>query len=170
MQTLREHGRLGSWHEAIDRYHLLERLAAALKMVELEATDEQRKKQLKHWSELLDTTDDAIDWIEQFLILGSDTVRDDDRKAFDDHLGFIHNNKDRMRYVTLRRAGLPVGSGVTESTCKTVIGHRAKGSGQRWRAEGLRGAVTLRALAQSDRLPRFWSHLANDYSAHVEAA
>jgi hypothetical protein len=170
LETLREEGRLGSWHEAIDRYHLLERLAAALKMVELDATDEERKKQLKHWSELLDATDDAIDWIEQFLILGSDTVRDDDRKAFDDHLGFIHNNKDRMRYVTLRRAGLPVGSGVTESTCKTVIGHRAKGSGQRWRAEGLRGAVTLRALAQSDRLPRFWSHLANDYSAHVEAA
>jgi hypothetical protein len=63
-----------------------------------------------------------------------------------------------------------VGSGVTESTCKTVIGHRAKGAGQRWREAGLRGVLTLRALHQSDRLPRFWSHLATGYTANVEAA
>jgi hypothetical protein len=30
--------------------------------------------------------------------------------------------------------------------------------------------VNLRALHQSDRLPRFWSHLAVGYTAHVEAA
>jgi hypothetical protein len=75
-----------------------------------------------------------------------------------------------MRYVTLRRVGLPVGSGVTESTCKTVIGQRAKGAGQRWREAGLRGVVTLRALHHSDRLPRFWSHLATHYAANVQAA
>jgi hypothetical protein len=72
--------------------------------------------------------------------------------------------------ATLHCAGLPVGSGVTESTCKTVIGHRAKCAGQRWREAGLRGVVTLRALHQSDRLPRFWSHLATGYTANVEAA
>jgi hypothetical protein len=170
LKTLQDNGRLETWHEGIDRYHLLERLAEALQMVEPHATNEERKKQLEHRSTLLDTTDDAIDCIEQFLVAGSDAVRAHERKAFDDHLGFIGRNKDRMRYVALRRAGLPVGSGVTESTCKTVIGHRAKGAGQRWRAAGLRGVVTLRALEQSDRLPRFWSHLANDYRAHVEAA
>ncbi len=60
-----------------------------------------------------------------------------------------------MRYVTLRNAGLPVGSGVTDSTAKTVIGQRAKSSAQRWREHGLRAVVTLRATHQSDRLPRF---------------
>lgn len=75
-----------------------------------------------------------------------------------------------MRYVTLRIAGLPVGSGVTESTCKTVFGLRTKRSGQRWREAGLRGVVTLRALHQSDRLPRFWNHLSRPYTAYVQAA
>jgi hypothetical protein len=75
-----------------------------------------------------------------------------------------------MRYVALRLAGLPVGSGVTESPAKTVIGHRAKGAGQRWRESGLRGALTLRALDRSNRLPRFWSHLSRRYVANVEAA
>lgn len=170
LQVLRDKGQLDSWHEAIDRYHLMERLAAALKLVEPDATDQQRKDRLKTWTDLLDTSETAIDYIERFLIKGYDAVRGDNRQTLWDHLRFIRNNKDRMRYVGLRRAGLPVGSGVTESTCKTVIGQRAKGAGQRWRQTGLRGVVTLRALHQSDRLPRFWSHLTTSYTADVQAA
>jgi hypothetical protein len=170
LQVLRDKGQLGTWHEAIDRYHLMERLAVALKIVEPDATDQERKDRLNAWTHLFDTMDTAIDYIEQILIKGYDAVRGDNREVLWDHLRFIRNNKDRMRYVTLRRAGLPVGSGVTESTCKTVIGHRANGAGQRWREAGLRGVVTLRALHQSDRLPRFWSHLAAGYTASVEAA
>ena len=75
-----------------------------------------------------------------------------------------------MRYITLRNAGLPVGSGVTESSAKTVIGHRAKGSGQRWREQGLRGALTLRALHQSQRFPRFLAYFARRYTAQVQEA
>ena len=170
LQVLRDKGQLGAWHEGIDRYHLMERLAAALKLVEPNATEQERKDRLKAWTDLFDTMDETIDYIEHFLIKGYGAVRGDNREALWDHLRFIRNNKDRMRYVTLRRAGLPVGSGVTESTCKTVIGQRAKGAGQRWREVGLRGVVTLRALHQSDRLPRFWSHLATGYTANVEAA
>jgi|HubBroStandDraft_1064217.scaffolds.fasta_scaffold05318_2 hypothetical protein len=170
LQALCDQGRLGAWHEAIDRYHLLERLAEALNIVEPHATEQERKDRLGHWRDLLDTTDAAIDYIEQFLIKGYDGVRGGDRDTLWEHLRYIRNNNDRMRYVTLRRVGLPVGSGVTESTCKTVIGQRAKGAGQRWREAGLRGVVTLRALHHSDRLPRFWSHLATHYAANVQAA
>jgi hypothetical protein len=59
---------------------------------------------------------------------------------------------------------------VTKSSAKTVIGQRAKGSGQRWREPGLRGVLTLRALDHSDRLPHFWARLARRYTATVEAA
>jgi hypothetical protein len=171
LQVLHDEGLLDTWHEAIDRYHLQERLAKALAIVEPSATEQARKHQLDHWRDLLDSTDDAIDCIEVFLIHGYSALTDDEaRKALWDHLTFIRNNKDRMRYVALRRAGLPIGSGVTESTCKTVIGQRAKGAGQRWREAGLRGVVTLRAILQSDRLPRFWSQLASCYAANVQAA
>jgi len=49
LQALRDEGRLETWHEAIDRYHLMERLGEALKIVESNATDEQRKQHLAHW-------------------------------------------------------------------------------------------------------------------------
>lgn len=168
MQALREEGLLATWHEAIDRYHLMERLGEALKIVSPNDTEQQRDAMLAHWTELLDTAPDAIDCIEQFLLQGRATATGKEHETLREHLAFIENNKDRLRYVALREAGLPVGSGVTESSAKTVINQRAKGAGQRWRAEGLRGVITLRALHQSDRLPRFWSHLARTYAANVQ--
>jgi hypothetical protein len=168
LQRLCDEGLLASWEEGIDRYHLLERIADAMTLVEPDA--DARKRQVDAWREAFDVQDSTIDRVEHYLRARYWLVSEDDREALWDHLRFIGNNKDRMRYVTLRLAGLPVGSGVTESTCKSVFGHRAKRSGQRWREAGLRGVVTLRALLQSDRLPRFWLHLSRGYAASVEAA
>lgn len=172
MQALRKEGLLTRWKEGIDRYHLLERLADALALIEPDATS--RKVTLDKWATDLDARNGAIDEIERFLAQGYldklGVLSDEDAKKITDHLTYIRNNKDRMRYVTLRNAGLPVGSGVTESTAKTTVGHRAKGSGQRWLEENLRGVLTLRALNQSDRLPRFWAHFSRRYTAELEAA
>lgn len=169
LQTLCDKGQLKDWYEAIDRYHLMERLGGALKMVEPDATEHERRQRLNSWTELLDMTDNAIDFIENFFIKRYD-LAGDSKDLLWEHLRYIRNNKDRMRYVTMRNANLPVGSGVTESAAKTVVGHRAKGAGQRWRQDGLRGAVTLRAILQSRRLSNFWTHLANGYTAEVDAA
>ena len=92
------------------------------------------------------------------------------RSALWEHLVYIRNNKERMRYAELRSHGLPVGSGVTESAAKTVIASRAKRSGQRWSQDGLRGALALRAIDQSDRLPAFWQYFSRGYTACVKAA
>ena len=81
----------------------------------------------------------------------------------------IRNNKDRMRYVTLREAGLPLGSGVTEGACKSLPS-RAKRSGQRWHNPGVSSVMELRAIDQSERLPRFWRLLHRRYRARVESA
>ena len=75
-----------------------------------------------------------------------------------------------MRYATLRRVGLPCGSGATQGACKPVVMIRAKGCGQRWQADGVTAALTLRAAYLSERLPTLWVHVAADYSADVQAA
>src|SRR5690606_17225366 len=113
----------------------------------------------------------AIDDFEAFLQERLAVMRDTPAgNQLSEHLGHFSNNKDRMRYVKLRNAGLPVGSGVTESAAKTVIGQRAKRSGKRWRERGLRNALTLRALHQSGRLPKFWTQLSRCYVANVREA
>lgn len=171
MQALRNEGLLKRWREGIDRYHLVERLADALKIVESNA--QKRRSRLDQWVTALDECNAAIDKIEDFLgeryLAVRTTLTDELRTKLEDHMIYIGNNKDRMRYVTLRNAGLPVGSGVTESTAKNTVGHRTKGSGRRWREDNLRGVLTLRAIHQSDRLPRFWIHFSRRYVANVEA-
>lgn len=172
MQALCDEGLLLNWREAIDRYHVLERLAGALQLVESDPAE--RKRQLDEWRERFDVSNATIDEVERVLTQKYATLDPmDNRESRDklwEHLVFIANHKRQMRYVALRDAGLPVGSGVTESTAKSVVGHRAKGSGQRWRESGLRAAVTLRALHQSDRLPSFWGRLSSRYAADVQAA
>ena len=168
LEALRQRGAVVDWHEGIDRFHLLERLAAALVIVEPD--DGQRQRLLDEWRERLDVQDSAIDSIEHFLVRRYNEADTKKQEQLWEHIRYLQNNKDRMRYVTLECAGLPIGSGVTESAAKTVIGRRAKNAGQRWAEHGLRGVLTLRALHQSQRLPPFWGRFSRRYVKNVEAA
>ena len=171
MEKLLAEGRLTEWRECIDRYHLLERLGGALAIVEPDP--DERARVLGAWKTGLDDSDRTIDEVENFIaeryLAMEETLSDEHREKLEDHVNFLQNNSDRMRYKGLRDAGLPVGSGVTESSAKNTVGHRAKGSGQRWLEANLRGVLTLRAHHQSDRLPKFWSHFQRGYAANVQA-
>jgi len=168
LQPLVDDGLITEWREGIDRYHLLERLGKATQIAE--PNDVVRAQVFGGLIELFDSADSTIDSIEYQLYERYAGLTDAQQEALDEHLTYIANNKDRMRYVTLRRAGLPVGSGVTESAAKTVIGQRATRSGQRWSEHGLRGVLAVRGVLLSDRLPRFWLKLSRRYVANVEPA
>jgi hypothetical protein len=156
------------WNEGIDKFHLLERLGSVLDIIEPDSS--ARKPRLEKWSARLDAKDSAIRGIEKELLRAYPELSEQKQELLDEHLVYIANNKHRMRYASLRKKGLPVGSGTTESAAKTVVGQRAKMSGQRWSEPGLRGVLRLRALAKSDRLPAFWSRLSRTYVANVTNA
>jgi hypothetical protein len=156
------------WHEGIDRYHLNERLAEILRITEPDET--RRRQQLRRWNEALDTDDGAIDRIARWVAMQIPSHDGDALATLETHWTYLLNNNDRMRYATLRRLGLPCGSGATEGACKSVVMIRAKGCGQRWHEDGVTAALTLRAAYLSERLPTMWSHFAADYSADVQEA
>lgn len=158
-------GALDSWYEGIDKFHLLERLGSALELIESDPAE--RKRRFDEWNVLLDATDSAIEIIERDLVLAHEELPESKQERLFEHLVYIDNNKDRMRYALLGSVGLPVGSGTTESAAKTVVGQRAKNSGQRWSESGLRGVLKLRALEQSERLAPFWSRVSRTYAANV---
>jgi hypothetical protein len=56
-----------------------------------------------------------------------------------------------MDYGSLRRRGLPVGSGAVESAIRRVINLRLKGPGLMWHEENAEAALVLRAAAVTDR-------------------
>jgi hypothetical protein len=46
-------------------------------------------------------------------------------------------------------AGLPVGTGIVESACGSVVKRRMEGKGKRWRLQGAEAIMTLRSLKKS---------------------
>ena len=61
-------------------------------------------------------------------------------KAIQDNLAaavtYFHNHRQQMNYAVYGEKHYPIGSGVTEAACKTVIKQRLCCSGMRWKETG----------------------------------
>jgi hypothetical protein len=70
---------------------------------------------------------------------------------------YFRHHQDRMDYADYRVDRLPIGSGVTEAACKTLVKHRLCASGMRWKERGASIILSLRALVLTDqRWEQFW--------------
>lgn len=73
---------------------------------------------------------------------------------------YFTNNQHRMKYAEHVKANLPIGSGVTEAACKTLVKQRLCCSGMRWKIQGAKVILSLRALIQSrGRWNQFWEKI-----------
>ncbi|USE38764.1 hypothetical protein [Endozoicomonas sp. SCSIO W0465] len=72
-----------------------------------------------------------------------------------------------MNYAEHLSRNLPIGSGVIEASCKTLVTQRMKCSGMRWRCPGGQGILTLRSLIQSGWFDCGWMLLSVTYRAKV---
>ena len=78
-------------------------------------------------------------------------------------LDYFRNNRHRMQYAQAVKSNYPIGSGVTEATCKTLVTQRMKCAGMRWNIKGGQGVLTARSLIQSDLFDNGWDVLAKTY-------
>ncbi len=88
-------------------------------------------------------------------------------KAIQDNLNaavtYFHNHRQQMNYAFYRDNNYPIGSGVTEAACKTVIKQRLCCSGMRWKETGAAVVLSLRTLVlTTTRWSQFWNKL-NQY-------
>ena len=82
-------------------------------------------------------------------------------------LGYFRNHRHRMGYAEAKARHLPIGSGVVEAACKTLVTQRLKRSGMRWRHAGGQAILTLRALIRSRRFDSAWEMLSGTYHREV---
>jgi hypothetical protein len=69
-----------------------------------------------------------------------------------------NNEKGRMDYAASVAVNHPIGSGVTEAACKSIVKQRLCQSGMRWKDKGAGAILSLRALSHSSgRWDQFWS-------------
>lgn len=80
---------------------------------------------------------------------------------------YFHNHLDQMDYALYQERHYPIGSGVTEAACKTVIKQRLCCSGMRWKETGAAVVLSLRTLVLTPtRWSQFWNKL-NQYGFPV---
>jgi hypothetical protein len=72
------------------------------------------------------------------------------------NVGYFEDNRQRMNYPEYRARGLPIGSGVVESSCKHVVADRMKRTGMRWDEDGAESLLALRCLDLNGRWDSLW--------------
>ena len=65
---------------------------------------------------------------------------------------YLKGRVEQMRYGEYRAAGLPIGSGAVESSCKQVVTARCKQAGMRWSEAGVDAILALRSFVLNGRL------------------
>lgn len=150
--------------EIVDFYHAAEHLNAALAAAYGEASPKGQSQfvKLRH---ILRHDLRGVDKV--ITALRHLRARHPRREKIRTELKYFTGNRKRMRYASAAERGLPIGSGVVEAACKTLVTQRMKRSGMRWRDAGGQAILTFRGLIQSERFDHGWKLLASTYRQDV---
>ena len=146
----------------LDYFHAAEYLSAALQFIHRAASDADRKTEIaKGLSTLKNKPDGAASALKQMKEeLDSLTKATEASKPLQAAVTYFTNNQDRMDYAAALKEHLPIGSGITEAACKTLIKARFCGCGMRWHDKTMDHVLALRVLRRSGhRWEQFWSRI-----------
>jgi hypothetical protein len=87
------------------------------------------------------------------------------QKDYDSAIHYLKTYRPYMDFAERRRAGQPIGSGITEAGCKVIFNQRLKQSGMRWHRATGQHIVDLRTAVRGGLWLPIWQRLlspAND--------
>lgn len=144
--------------EIIDFFHVAEYVSAVAK--EMYSRKDYRKEWLEESLHGLKHTEGYAQKILTQLKLWQIYVpKPSIQAALAKTITYFENHINQMNYPTYVKKGFPIGSGVTESACKTLVKQRFNLSGSQWSREQMDNLLTLRALILSGRWEQFWDKL-----------
>lgn len=150
--------------ELIDFFHASEHVHEAIASVYGDATLETQFRSHKLRVQLRDDVNGVDKVIRAMKHLAS---KHPQKKLVRRALIYFRTNRARMRYAELKAKGFPIGSGVVEAACKTLVTQRLKLSGMRWSTAGAQAVLTPRGWDQSERFDEAWAIIAASFHAEV---
>ena len=85
------------------------------------------------------------------------------REALKAAITYFRNHAHQMKYAEAMERHLPIGSGVTEAGCKTIVKARLGGAGMKWKDAGAAIVLGLRTLSYTQgRWSQSWAKI-NQY-------
>ena len=85
-------------------------------------------------------------------------LRGSKRKAVVKAIGYMDRNRKFMRYGTYIALGYPIGTGVAEGACGSLVKDRMELTGMRWSLAGAQAVLELRAVKQNGDWEEFWQY------------
>jgi hypothetical protein len=142
MENPQRPGERLAWMWIVDFYHAAEYVG---KLAQLLFSEEKRRqawsRRMRHL--MRDKERGVLRVLASAAQYHARTVLNDkEEKAYEAAYSYLLTHSNEMHYSTYKRAGLPLGSGITEAACKVVFTQRFKESGMKWSLEG--GEVILR--------------------------
>src|SRR5207244_8643036 len=133
--------------EVLDFYHASRYLSEAIATCR-HMPKAQRQALYKRLRHALRHQADGVEVVMEELRALATTYRS---KAIPRALGYVETHAHRMRYVTLEKRKLPIGSGQVESAVRRVVNLRFKAPGSFWRETTVSGLMHLRAAFKAGR-------------------
>jgi hypothetical protein len=136
----------------VDFWHVIEKLGDALAIIEPDETT--RKERLAEWRRRLCVRRNAAETILGELRASGRENPSNKECPVHAAITYFENKAALMRYADAREAGLPIGSGNVEATCKSLVALRMKRPGARWKSKSGGEILTMRAHFLSNRWGR----------------
>ena len=155
----------------LDFYHAAEYVAEASKLVAGDDTPESRVRG-KMWRCMMKEHEDGALRVIKGMRHQRTSLLGKKKKDLDRIIKYLakHDGLGRMRYAQAKKAGLPIGTGITEAAAKTLVGTRMKRAGARFSQHGGQTVLTFRAAEKSGRFERLSSAVESTYRADLELA
>ena len=151
-----------------DMFHLAEYLQHAAEAVHGEATPEARELS-EHWRTTLKERRDGAWRVLRAMRHQRVKLTYSKRMKLDkaiEHIS-VHRNAGRLDYATAIKRKYPIGTGVTEAACKTLVTVRMKRAGARFSHHGGQTILLFREAILSGRFHSLARHIESTYAANV---
>lgn len=147
-----------------DFYHASEYLKGAFDAAYPKDFNKSRAKFEEYKAILRDETDGIKKTLRALRHLRS---QHKGNKTIEASVTYFTNNQHRMLYADAKSKNYPIGSGIVEASCKTLVGQRLKRAGMSWQHNGGQGVLTFRALIKSSRFDKAWPFIEKQYRQKV---
>ncbi len=138
--------------DIVDFFHAAEHLKTACDAI-WHKDKVKSKAEFERFRTLLKEHKNGVEKVIRTLKYHSQRAKQKRKERITAQLTYFRNNHHRMQYADYLEQGLPIGSGVVEAACKTLVTQRMKRSGMAWGQTGGQAILSFRSLIQSKAIP-----------------
>jgi len=141
----------------IDFYHASEHLSKLAELL-FGKKNEQAQKWYNTYREKLKNEENGINSLLNSIsyLQKKQKMSKSIEKEIEREKNYFQKNRSKMNYYWFKNRGLPIGSGVVEAACKSVVKQRMCRSGMIWSIEGGNKILYLRSIVKSNNWDLFF--------------